>query len=281
MRARAMHAARAARDADSCDFRKLTARFHVFRSAMFYARLVMNRSPLHALITCSLAALAVALNTTSASAALISVDAIDTGAYQANGSHTSTNQNYVTGRFNNETRSFFVFDLTGLSAPITSATLNLWNPNTDPHPCCQGYRSPDATETFNLFDVNAPITTLTGGGAGLTNVFADLGTGATFGSYTASKQDNGKTIAITFNTAGIAALNASLGQIIAFGGALSTIGGAGDQFLFGFSTVSFAGGDVRRLDLTTEDLTQVPEPATLTLLGIGITGIVARRRRQA
>jgi len=179
-----------------------------------------------------------------------------------------------------ENRSFFVFDLTGVSAPITAATLNLFNPNTNPHPCCQGYRSPDATETFNLFDVSSPIDALTAGGTGLTSFFQDLGTGSMFGSYTASAADNGRTIAITLNANGLAALNAALGHVIAFGGALSTINGAGDQFLFGFTTASFAGGDVRRLDLTTSDAAQVPEPATLTCVSLGLAGLAARRRRR-
>jgi hypothetical protein len=73
--------------------------------------------------------------------------------------------------------------------------------------------------------------------------------------------------------------NDALGHVIAFGGALSTISGSGDQFVFGFSTTPFAGGDVRRLDLTTADAPQVPEPASLTLVGLGLLATYRRIQR--
>src|SRR5687768_4812961 len=169
----------------------------------------MNRRFPHTTIILSFIVLA--LNATSASAALIQIGATDTGAYKSDGSHAAASQNYITGQFQTESRSFFVFDLTGVSAPITAATLNLWNPNTNPHPCCLGYRSPSATETFNLFDVSTSVSTVTGGGAGLTNIFDDLGTGTLFGTHVASAADNGKVISIALNAAALAALNSSLG----------------------------------------------------------------------
>jgi hypothetical protein len=105
-------------------------------------------------------------------------------------------------------------------------------------------------------------------------IFDDLGSGTTFGSYVASAADNGTTISITLNAAGIAALNAAAGSTIAFGGVLTTLSPPANQYVFGFSTATFVEDDVRRLDLTV-----VPEPASLTLVGLGLAAVLTRRRR--
>ena len=64
-------------------------------------------------------------------AATITLDAVDNGQYQNNGSHIPTNPNYVAIADNLGTafRNFFVFDLSGVSDPIIGATLRLYNPS--------------------------------------------------------------------------------------------------------------------------------------------------------
>lgn len=223
-----------------------------------------------------LAVAAYVLSVTAAPAAIIQLDALDSGNYDQTGVHVTQNQNYITGRFGNERRSFFVFDLAGISGTITGAALNLYNPDVDP---VKGYFSPDPTETLSIFDVTTPIGTLTLGGVGLVGVFDDLGSGTNFGQRLVSAADNGTTIQLTLNAAALAALNAAIGGSIAFGGALESIGGAVDQYVFGFSTAAFVPIDVRQLELDVQPAV-VPEPEALMLLGIGLAALAAGRRRR-
>jgi hypothetical protein len=223
-------------------------------------------------VLAAVSSLVFALSVTPVGAATIQIDATDSGAYQSSGFHLSTNENYLTGNLTLEHRSFFVFDLTGVSGTITSATLNLFNPGV--MPCCLGYVSPDPTETFALVDVSTPVSTLVATGTNVA-IFDDLGSGTTFGQYVASAADNGTTISLALNAAGIAALNAAAGSTIAFGGVLTTLSALPNQYVFGFSTATFVEDDVRRLDLTT-----APEPTSLALLGLGLMAAVVRRRQQ-
>jgi PEP-CTERM motif len=210
---------------------------------------------------------------------LVQIDALDTGSYNQSGGHVTSNENYIAGQLTGvQNRNFFVFDLAGVSGVITGATLNLYNPG-NLGPCCNGFVSPDATETFSLFDVSTPTDTLITGGAGLVSIFDDLGSGTNFGQHDVSAADNDTVVQISLNAAAIAALNAAIGDMIAFGGMLESLSGPANQYIFGFSTVSFALDDVRRLDLTVQS---VPEPASFALLcvgGIFVAGQRFRRKR--
>src|SRR5688572_919167 len=104
----------------SSDFTKFTSRSQAFHHEGLLRWCVMKPTLFRTTVTLSFFMLA--LHASSASAALIQIGAADTGAYQSNGAHVATLQNYITGQFQTESRSFFVFDLTGVSAPITAAT---------------------------------------------------------------------------------------------------------------------------------------------------------------
>jgi hypothetical protein len=162
------------------------------------------------------------------------INAVDSGWIQANGSHTTTNNNYLVGLQgvgNVEFRNYATFTLSPWPPIIVSAELRLFNP---------AYSSPDPTETYTLFDVSATAadldTTRPVGDATGMSIFNDLGSGTTYGTRVVSPADNNATVVIPLNAAAIAALNASFGSTISFGGVITTLAGTVNQTIFGGSS---------------------------------------------
>lgn len=157
-------------------------------------------------------------------------NAVDSGWYNSTGAHTPTNTNYIVGQSSGVTyRDWFVFDVPASATPVTSASIAIFNPS-------NGYASPDANETYKLFDIATPITTLRSGGTGLTTIFDDLGSGVEFGSVVITPANNGSLILINLNAAGLAAVQAARGGQLAFGGAITSLSGASQQLVFAFSS---------------------------------------------
>jgi len=176
-----------------------------------------------------------AINNGVSNLAETAVNAVDSGWIQSNGSHTSTNNNYLVGLQTGpvEFRDYATFTLSPWTPTIISAELRLFNP-------VIGYSSPDPTETYTLFDVSATAaaldtTRLVGDATGIT-IFNDLGTGTIYGTRSVSAADNNATVAIVLNADAIAALNAARGATISFGGALTTLAGTAAQTMFGGSS---------------------------------------------
>jgi hypothetical protein len=178
----------------------------------------------------------------------------DRGWYDPSGSHDSFNMNYVVGDWRggggyNDSRNFFVFDLSSVVTPIGSARLELFVPG-PPNP---GYSSPNPSENYELHDVTTPIATLVAGTGGIA-AHTDLGSGVVYGSRTMTAADNSSVVEITLNAAAISALDSATG-LIAIGGLLTTLDGlANNEYTFGWTN--------NETETTQLRLTLVPEPSS-------------------
>lgn len=205
------------------------------------------------------------------------ITANDSGWYDEKGVHLAEIDNYIVGDlgFLNslEVRNFIVFDLTMIVDEILGASVQLYNPD-NAVSFLRGYASPDPTEIYQLYDVTTPIATLSASNAGSAGIaiFNEIGSGTVLGQQTVSAADNGTIVSIALNPDGLMALNNARGGLFAVGGAITTLGTLGSEFVFGFTTAP-SNPDVRQLEFST-----VPEPATIALLGLGVVLGVHRRR---
>ena len=183
-------------------------------------------------------------------------------------------------------RNYFVFDLTGITDTITSATLTLWSGT---------FESVDATESYGLFASTDPATaiglsTALAGGTSTTDfdgpadplitaastLYTKLADGPFLGGLVISSAADSSFIDIALTPGGLGYLNSFLGSTVILGGMVPTAVGlpSPQQPFGGTGPDSFPGSKTPKLTVTT-----VPEP-TAALILLGTFSLAAARRRR-
>jgi len=176
------------------------------------------------------------------------LDATNTGWYDQTGFSENAG-NYIAGVCgssdacvgdNLDANDYFVFDLSDVSGAITSAELSIGNPTS-------GYISPNPSETFNVWDVSTPISTLIASNTGQVGIYNDLGSGNLYGSTSVSLADDGNQVLVNLGAQALADIQAAEGNSFAVGGEVDPAG--------------------------------VPEPTSMLLLGAGLAALMTVGRR--
>jgi hypothetical protein len=203
-----------------------------------------------------------------------------------------------------EKKNYFVFDLSGIGDPITSAILEL------PFPA-GGYDSPDPSETFVLsgtpmtpseldmlkmpplvpgsppapFDIDpGVIGAAVGFFDALTAMYDDFG--VSLGTLTRVATDSDDPDTLIFSAEGIGYLNGAAGGMVVFGGKLDPLGAVDGvtEELFGGTAVYYGDEDPAPYATTgfptlILETTVVPVPAAVWLLGSAILSLFGLSRR--
>ncbi len=202
-------------------------------------------------------------------------------------------------------KNYFVFDLTTVTVPITSASLMVYmGPDTPPDfPGGEhGYESLDPFEDFAILETTDPGASLgiiadllTGNLSVGPSAFDDasdplvlaakdlygiLGDGVPLALITTTPDDDDTFLSIDFSPAGLTYLNMFLGGPVVLAGELPTVGASDTtELIFGFTGPDLLGGTTPTL-VPKLKLTTVPEPSgCLIVFVLALVGFVFQRRR--
>jgi hypothetical protein len=188
-----------------------------------------------------------------ANAAIISIDATNSGWYVSGGTNNGTTSN-IQSRVGYDSRNWLGFDLSSITDNIVAAVLEVAS---DP-------RNGSGLD-FRWYDVSTSYADL--GTLASVGIYDDLGTGIVYASGGFS---SGTINQFALNSAGIASIN---------GVADWAVGGrqfGTDVDSFGY-TYGVSSGHHIKLVITTT----VPEPSIVALIGLGLFGFGFARRRQS
>ncbi len=213
--------------------------------------------------------LSLAFPALSVRAQLVNLTAVDTGWYDSAGYHDATNPNYIAGLFAGfQFHDYFVFDLTGLSQLVSSASLTVYNPP-------EGFLGAGPL-TVRLYDVSTGVPQLisgNAGGAGGIAIFNDLGSGTAFSDKSFNASTDNTSVTFTLNSAFLSYFDAHEGGLLAIGGAITSPAG----YVFGFSGVS---GPEPVLSVHENSFSAVPEASSYGVVAaVGLAGFAAVRGR--
>ena len=215
------------------------------------------------------AAVALAGASHAAGTTQLAVDSSNLGWYNSTGAHWYDNDNTLTGMFDIEYRSFYEWTLPAFSGHVTGAHLEMALPYS--LGVLQG------TQTGAMFDVAeglVPYLTLVDGAGHGTSIFADLGSGTSYGNFTISESDDFTTFRIDLDAAAVGALDAAKGGTFAMGMRNTSLGTADNYFLF--SSTSTRGEQTLVLDVM--PVPEAPSYATMLLGAAALLALASRRQ---
>jgi len=150
----------------------------------------------------------------------ITVPLLNSGWVTDKGEHSSGNQNYVCGLAESVLyRNFFAVDLSNLSSygitpPITSAVLHIRYYVAEPATGSTAYDLFDVSTSYSSINQNYAVNSTAG-----IDIYNDMGRGTVLGNVLVDRTaPSASYLNITFNSAGLSAINSGIGSTFVVGG---------------------------------------------------------------